>query len=272
MEDAPTRIMAKKSRGRTSSTKVSSKDSTRRARVAPKANLSAIVKSILNKNIETKMSGVDGVSRFNGTITGAGDILSLMPSTRQGLTDENRLGNTIVPIKLRVRVTVSQPDDSLLLGGLTRPIGVRLMVLSSRAVRKATSLGNVVPDLALMLKTGITGAAVVGFTGQVRDLLLPINQDLFQVHGDETISICPNVPYIFTGSGVEQYASGKNWHSYTCEFKLPKLKYNEDTDNFPENSAPFLCIGYTYPNGDAADTVNQGLYCQYTSHLYYKDA
>jgi len=62
--------------------------------------------------------------------------------------------------------------------------------------------------------------------------------------------------------------------SYTFDIKLPKkLLYDEAGGViYPNNSAPFFCIGYEKLDGTAPDVANQNISAAWSNNLWFYDA
>nr|WPR18611.1 MAG: capsid protein [Chemarfal virus 231] len=60
----------------------------------------------------------------------------------------------------------------------------------------------------------------------------------------------------------------------TCEIPCPaKLLYSSVVDQWPSNFAPFFCLGYVQPDGNASpDTLITRVACSWVSHLDFEDA
>lgn len=262
---------AKSKRSKSSSS--SSKHAAKRVSVVTK-----VVKQTLQQQAEKKCAGIVPLNKvhFNSTISASGDVIPLLPPVAQGIADEQRIGNTIRPTKLVVKVCVSQPVDGIFgFTDLYSPAVVRVMMLSSKRYKYTPTLPADVAtnQLPSLLHLGQVGTENIPFNGNVFDTMLAVNPDAFQIHDDRCFSIVPNIPNTHAALGTTTATSGlvKNFYSYEVDIKLPKLTFQDDGNSYPANSAPFLLIGYAYPDGSAADAVASCLIATCTSHLYYTD-
>jgi hypothetical protein len=61
---------------------------------------------------------------------------------------------------------------------------------------------------------------------------------------------------------------------FSVKIPTPKvLKYSRNLDTYPSNFAPFLCLGYVQPDGNASpDNLLTRVACNFVTHLDYEDA
>lgn len=255
-----------------------------RSRVSGTA-VSQIVRAFMNKNADTKyrsspLTGfgftttLASFTSFNGNISGTGELYSLIPPIPQSSTGSSstRIGDTITPTKLKVSLTFGLPYQNF-----SSDLLVHVFFLTSKAVKYAGNY-TAVPILQLLDKGDGT---TQGFRGDLLSSQYPVNTKAFTVLSHKVIRITKpgglNNRYYQAGSNADEMVYPKDSIKYLNKtFKLPKLKYAEDQDTYPQNQFPFVCIGYTYADSvnDASDAPAQAqpnLKVQGQSQLWFKD-
>lgn len=218
--------------------------------------------------METKIAGyqVENAVLHNSPITSA-DCRPLIPQIGQGDDSFNRQGDVITPRSLVVRGTLALNSSSIT-GGLTHtPIRVRVMILAQKDLKVGSQILAGGVDTLHLLEPNLSVANEVDYSGATINALFPVNKDLFRVYYDKTFTLCGSQP-----EGVE--AINKFMASWSYRFKkLPTtLHYDNGNGNWANNFAPFLAIGYSYPDGSSPDTVSQRLVSTAYSRLEYEDA
>jgi len=244
------------------------------AKLAPR--IRELVKVVVRSQKEKKSAGrvVMNGTGFNAVISSGADIYPLMPSVTIGPTDENRIGNQIQDCTLKVTATISQAEDGLFTD-LVRPALCRVWILSAKGykdtntVASAPNSTNVSTEL---LHYGVAGTDAVPWDGAIYKRGLRTNDDLFTVHLDKQFTILPNAPNNGAVAAHFQGGATKNFVTFEHTIKLPRLKYQVDAAQYPTNSAPFMLIGYCYPDGAAIDYVNMSLVGNVFSELRFTDA
>lgn len=221
----------------------------------------AMVKSILHRNAETKLVGRFNSTDYNQYINTAADARPLLPSLPQGVTDNTRVGNKIVPRGLLVSMTLSLNQDSL-----ENPVPPSFTILPRVLVLTQKDTG----DMAFIESGGgfdishlmDYGTGEHAFSGGLDDYMAPVNKDAFSVHKDIKTKL--------TYGNVE--ANPSICRTYKFWIKCPKtLEYN-DNQNYPRNFAPFFCAAYAKPDNTVDIAAITALKITYTSTLYFEDA
>lgn len=226
-----------------------------RARSNRKLATVSLVKKMIHRNMENKFNGTSYAVEFNGVITSSGDAYGLLPPISTGTSDNARIGNRITPRGLLVTCSVyctsdqSTPPQTVLLP--------RIFVLKSKAISYQPNLTG-----WNYLKLLDHGQGEHAFDGTLMSYRSPVNTDAFTVVKDIKTQLC-------MGS-VEQNPN------YIKHFKFwvpcPKVLEYNDGDTFPQNFAPFLCLGFATGDGGVPTDGYLGVSMDWTTTLYYEDA
>lgn len=229
-----------------------------------KAQVMKLMRNLINKDIENKEVGfIVEQTSHNSAITAA-DCQPLIQAIPEGTDGESRLGDRIKPKSLVVQGTIAldpnfQPD--------TKPFYVRVLMLTQKDIKVSTQVSAGGVDTAHLLRPALPGAPEIAFTGAGFQLNVPVNDNKFRVLMDKTYLFCPTAA-----------ASGFPLTNAQVKFKkvikkLPAtLSYDQGNGNYANNYAPFLAIGYAYPDGSAPDVINTRVYTQVMSKLSFEDA
>lgn len=234
----------------------------------------------INKNMETKYAYTntgDTLVKFNSGITSTGDYMRIVPNIGQGDGDNQRDGDQIRALSLKIRGYVKLDINNTAPMSTNSAVVVRLMVLSQKNKSNFTDLQLSSSGLATLLKKGGT---TVGFTGLLSDLYAPINTDVFTKHHDELIYLYQDAIISPNGAatpGIQYITSNiKNTVKFIninvpCKNKV--LKYDEDIAGTlePTNFAPFLVLGYSYLDGTIPDVINSKVGLCYDSIMTFKE-
>lgn len=244
--------------------------------LAKRRNFKKAVKSVVNSMAEDKMAyhanSETALTYFNSNINQTGDMLQVLPNISSGDEENQRDGDQITVKKLTVKGYIR--FSPVPVGNIAFcQVGVRLMCLSL----KKTSSWDLATSTATPIANSLLrrGGTTVGFSGQLSDLYNPINTDLFTVHGNKTFYLTQNQNNWATQVGYYSLDVKNQIKMFTFDIKMKnkKLKYDDNTNSglLPTNSAPFLCVGYVYLNGDAGDSIVSNLGLHYQSVLRFED-
>lgn len=223
-----------------------------------------LIRKIIDKDVENKEVGwVVEATSHNSAITAA-DCKPIVQNIAEGTDAQSRLGDKIKPKYLEVSGTVAldpqyQPD--------TKPMMVRIIIASQKDIKVASSVsaGNV--DTTHLLEPAFAGAPQVPFNGNAANLSYPINNNKFKVYMDKTYTLCPT-------------AAASGFPLTNAQFKFKKvfkslpasLGFDQGNGDYANNFAPFLAIGYAYPDGTAADVATTRVKTYVFSKLKFEDA
>lgn len=232
------------------------------------------VKNILNAQTETKLKIAnvisDGVT-FTRGITSTAEVYSCLPPVAVSTTSANshtRVGDQITPTSLVVKGRVSFTDNL----ALSRNITVHIFCLSAHAVRNFDNYTAI--PITSLLDNG--AGSDVNFDGTVGRSMYPVNRESFTVHKYLKFPLYKG--YNNTNASVSTPADssvfiGRTSKEFTIRIKTPKVLKYALAGNYPQNFAPFLCMGWTYNDdatmGDAPARIISMNSCK--SYLRYKD-
>jgi len=219
---------------------------------------------MIDKNTEDKEVGWTVEATSHNSAIGAADCQPIIRNIPEGTDGESRLGDRIKPKRLVVTGVLAldpnhQPD--------TKPMICRVIIASQKDIKVATSVtaGNV--DTNHLLRPAFNGAPEVAFTGVRAALNYPVNDNKFKVYMDKTFTFCPTSAASGFPLNMAQYKFRK------VIKKLPaSFSYDAGNGDFANNFAPFLAIGYAYPDGSAADVTNTRIITSVHSKLHFEDA
>lgn len=236
-----TRRNARAVMGKTKKVKITTTVPVKPMKLGQKAQLLTLVKKMINKSSETKRVGwvpFDHVS-FNGAVNTLSDIYQVIGSMSEGTDYNQRIGDKIRPRSLTVKVMVGLNP----LGGtITKDIRVRCMIGSFKSIKTNGQLALTAPFGQLLDYGGSAGPQM--YLGDQVSALAPMNPNVVRSYGDKSC--------LLTQGTNEQET--KNSHVFTFKVPVPAtLHYDDSTSAFPNNWAPFICLGYAHTDGSSAD-------------------
>lgn len=206
---------------------------------------------------------------FNAGITTTSEFYPLIPNCPQGVGEGERVGDSIMPTGLIVKVMVAA-NGAYTSSQLTR---CRLFIVSSRNIKDQQSQINLDPASLLDY-----GGFVAAFDGNPSPYQVPVNKEGWVVHADKKFTITKGTgttPSLSNGYTGDQVCVPSNQVlEFTFRVKLPKkLHYLADNLDSPSNAAIWFALGYTQPDGNStADVTNTRIVANWISTMYYKDA
>lgn len=245
----------------------------RLAKPAAKA-VAAIAKRVVNRNEETKHVGVNAVNAaFNSSISAASECYPVIPTVAEGDNGCTRDGNRIKPKYLLVRGHLQYDEGAQ--GNFFPPSTVRIMILSQKNIKVGSDVSNRA-DVTHLLKDNIGTDVARAYTGTMFDNLAPINTDLFKVHMDRKFRM---LPQLYTGLGnssdtnTKTLSGTQKTYYFTKKIKCPASLYFDDGNgNWPNNFAPFVCMGGVCDDNAGAFSVTTPYRLTVQSVLYFTDA
>lgn len=249
------------------------------ARLAPPVKRA--VTAIIKRNQETKMvscgsfyaapygaSTLYGVP-FNSSITSSTEFYPIIPPCPQGLSEGQRLGDRIKPLGLTVRCLVSA-TGSYTSSQLSR---CRLFVVSAKNIKDNLLQSQLQPDQLLDY-----GGFIQQYDGSPTGHTVPINKEGWTVYHDKRFTITKGTgktPQLGNGyTGDQVFVPTNQSIELVFKVKLPaNLTYAEDALVSPTNSAIWMALGYTQPDGATTpDNILGRITMTWISTMYYKDA
>jgi len=215
----------------------------------------------------------------NEIVNNPSDILQLIPPVFQGTEDNQRLGNQITPVSLRVKGVVRLKPDVIANQQGTN-IKVVIYVLTHTSLKDYENL-YARNDFTQLLNDGNNNTEA--FRGNVAYKDLEVSKQYYKVLKRKVITLrySGSVPISATNVSIDNSHSWYGEYTFDLSKHLPaKFKYPEQlaspgtSINFPTNFAPFMAIGYyNYldPN-DLTSVATTSLINQfYETSLKYKD-
>jgi len=227
-----------------------------------------IVNRVLDRKIEDKQIHwrLDLLTPHNSPIAGAGDVIPIVQQIPVGPGIESRLGDRITPKYLRVSGVVSlNPGSSI---SSYEPLLVRVLAFRQNDVTVGSATASV--DTGNLIRDTAGGTGSRQFSGNTQDLLMPLNGDKFKSIFDKQYMLCPQDTNAGTAGNLQM---PHQFRKYSFKVKLPKqFKYDPANGNWANNFAPFMSIGYAYPDGRPADLVGTAVVNTAVAHFVYEDA
>jgi len=231
----------------------------------PKKSLVAMVKQALTKVGEKKFQNLQDSFFSNSGILNA-DLVQLIPPITNGVLENQRIGHTITPRALIVKVRLAYDRSTYSPSIAVVPFQARMFIFSMKNSKSNADILTV--PVGSLLKLNGTNTA---YTGTIGNNQLPANRDLFNIHHDKLVS--------FTGQGgispPSAYTQAEKSHDFVFRVPLPKtLKYDDVINGnlFPTNAAVYFAVGYEYVDGSVPDVVNTNMRTTITYGLTYTDA
>lgn len=227
-------------------------------RSALKSSFGRKVLKVINATREQKcqLALVENTVQHNSAIGGA-DISPLMPPISQGTQGNQRVGNEIKIMNMRVALTISlSPGQE----SNIRNLRVRYLIAENHSYKTNTVLAaNSALVAGNILMAGSLGTS---FDGTTNRLLLPWNRDDNKIYAAGDFNL--------TDGTVEQ----NNQVSYTkvINLKVPRKIMYDEASAEPNNFAPYFAVGYGYPDGSPPDIVATKIVATVVSSVYYTDA
>lgn len=235
---------------------------TQRKRTAkPSRAVKSYVKSIVLRNIETKMNDVEQTGKAILGVISNNEVYTLLPSLSMGTGESNRIGNKVNCKSLTLRMSLYCYNQA----NTTPPVYFDIYIFKSK--NKNVGAGQPTSaDMAMFLEDGNSSKQYVGTS---LDGMRYLNNDMFTLCKHKRIVLYN--PY---QAGISSTAS-INPHKY-LSFNLTKYIKNSwcfnDTTNTIENDNLYICVGATLTSG-ATLPINSffGDY-SYLIQAKYKDA
>lgn len=236
-------------------------------------NIKKIVKSVMNKNMETKMCplltiadavNVPGAGLSSG---GLGVLSQIVPVVSQGTTEIARIGNKIRPVRLSVRYTINALPTTV--AGGTNPFRGLPFFVKVIVYRHKYNRGDSSPDA--LMEAGTTSATL---GSSVDTYFRPYNREEYDIayskihkmaaarHLDTTFGLIePNSQPISMPSFVVR--------KFNC--KMPKVLTFNDANTQPTNSNWYIGFALCNVDGSAITGSQTRATVNCESYLYFQD-
>ena len=256
-----------------------------------------VVKSVLAKELETKMvcyysGGTQGTNTpypgtftvQNGSITSnSTDIKPLIPQTKQGTDDWNRIGNRIRPVKVVADIDISLLPTVFQTPNIPNNINVVVYILQHKVLKDFDNL-FVANDFTQLLDSG--DGVTRNFSGNPVDDNLPVSA--------VTYKLCKKLVFplrasVLTGTITSPlvYSVNNNLAPFSKRVSIDVTKYLPKTLMYPEsfnasvanpavwpnNSSLFMTVGaYNMDLSVQGSPLPSMFNIQYVCRMSYKDA
>lgn len=225
----------------------------------------AIAKSVVSKQAEDKFVGAHLTASYNDTISSPADCFPVIPQITVGPNDFQRIGDRVKGKYLYVKGMVQYGVGN----AQYPPKTVRCLILSQKNLKTGSQVSTSV-DVAHLLKDNIGTGTARGYTGTLFDNLAPINKDLFRVHMDRKFRFKLRSDATVATSATTEGTNPTRY--FSCRIKLPTLTFDDGNANWPNNFAPFFCMGAVADDGSGPTVVGTPWLVQVQSIAYYEDS
>lgn len=243
-----------------------------------------VVNRILNRKSETKYAGQLGAatwtnitSQLDGTIN---QIRRVIPPVVQGSDENDRLGDSLVPTSLKVKLALrlaAKPTgaEPPFAAPGARDITAVIWYGYARKYKASDVLFSDTNIIRSLLDNGT--ATGVPFLGNPQELLFPVKNEFFQVKRKTVRLHKPTGTVNIFGQddGTAGGLDASMLKYVSLDFKTPaKFLYGDAAKAYPENYAPFFAVAYV--NNDPLSEVSSqagtgSLEIHWNKELYFKD-
>jgi hypothetical protein len=208
---------------------------------------------------------------FSSAITGTTELYACIPQVSEGARDHQRIGDSISPTSAYVNLNLVATSATDL---QSWDVTAHVFVLSAKQVKYMDNLSAV--PISELMDNGQGGA--VGFDGTLPTTLFKLNTAGFTVHAHRKVRLVKNFGWSNNGTGSfvpTQSSTVVDSRAYAnIKIKVPlpkKLRYIRDSANYPDNSAPFLCIGWVRNDASGDTAASTFIEVEGKIHMFYKD-
>ncbi len=208
----------------------------------------------------------------------ANDIIQVIPDVSQGDRRSDRIGTDIRASSLTIKGQWTIPADEFpFFGNADRAdISLRMFVVSCKAFQSLNQVrANWTAGVNLRDEFFKAQAVPSAITGTYRDMVTPVNHELFTVHHDRVYNfrrgLCVPATTLPPPGSTEGMAHMPAIHrDFTIRLRVKnkKLMYNDPADPEPSNWAPFLVSTWCYNNG-AAPSASGVPYLEGWNQMYF---
>jgi len=248
------------------------------ARVPRKKATTALIKRVLNNQLETKYVAFQSPQfKLVGSINPTVSYYAITPPVALQTTvasNNVREGNVIRPSKAKVDVDIwfGNTDDSL-----TRVVFVKAFFVTAKSVKSlpTTVVPNTLPSG--FLENGSADPVQWVSSAQQLQNYYPVCKDNYTVLKTQVIKLCENQgnPVGGATAGDAPFPDGRSDRKHiSFTWTPPALKYDLDADTFAGNHAPMMFL-VAYSPGfdfDATPALSGSVQCQYQTSMWFKDA
>jgi len=225
--------------------------------------------------LETKFVNANGLSNvpFNSGISSSTlEFYSLIPSITRGSGSWQLLDNSLVPLSITTHFHIALSNVAR-----SQNLVVDLFLLENKNIKTFPALAG---STVRILKTG-QATETQNYNGLIQDSSLPIQTNDFKVLKHYKFQLASNVGNansdVISGNSPN-LPGGLSYKRITYTYKnvaRNKLMYTPDGSTgpiYPNNTAPFWCLGYSKVDGSSPDITQQNVTVTTTCQMTYKDA
>jgi len=245
-------------------------------RVTRKPKVSKPVKNYVQRAIsrrqENKETTTFGLNQPILTVASSTPTaISLLPTPVQGTGDSDRIGNEIHVQKLVVSGFVNLTAYSATNNPTApAPLWVKMWIVSAKNINTNTFSNTLAASSFFQTSNSSTN-----FQSTIRDMLLPVNPDLFTVHRSKLFKIGAGSssdysPSTGTSAMFDNSPMSRQF-SFDCSKYVNKLKYDEG-QTWPTNKNLFLVITTCRADGATASATLANSEYHWRVQTIYKDA
>ena len=240
-----------------------------KAKAKPKSGSTLVktIKRVMAKQIEVKKYFTYGANQSINCANGSyPTAVSVAPLIIQGIGASQRIGN-----QLNVKSAVINGYVNILpYNSETNPnpipVYVKIWLLSYK-LTKTVTFTTTNADTSFF----DTNNDIIGFQGNMLDLLFKPNYEVYDIHATKTIKIGGTSTSNFT-VGYSDNSTMSAPFSFSYGKKLGKLKYEDDNIASPTNRSMFMVFQAVNANGTAYATIYTPAEYHFTNTISYTDA
>lgn len=248
----------------------------RRNRKAKKTKVSKSVKTYVKRalslRIEDKETTSFGLNQSILTVAGSTPTgISLLPVPNQGTGDSDRIGNEINIKKLVVTGFVNLTAYNATNNPTApAPLWVKMWIVSAKNINTNTFSNTLASSSFFQTSNSSTG-----FQATIRDVLLPVNPDLFTVHRYKLFKIGAGSasdysPSTGTSAMFDNSPMAQQF-TFDCSKYVKKLKYDEG-QTWPTNKNMFLVTTVCRADGTVSSATLAPAEYHWRVQCIYEDA
>lgn len=245
----------------------------RKSYYKPKKNFVKSVKKIIRSQIENKVVSQYAANQLidYATISRAATFINLTPTPTQGVSVQQRIGNSIRVVKGRIHGCVNvRPYDATF-----NPQPCPIMIKMWLCRRKQTNIQQTgLPTLADFNNFFQSGSTSTGFQANVLDTILRNNNDVWSVYASKSVTLQNS---FYSGATAPTTAIIGSAYKVSAPFSfnftkhLGVCKYNDNV-TYPQNKELFLVFQNVYADGSGSVSALQLAEVHYNIEWEFEDA
>jgi len=244
------------------------------SRAPSKPAVTAIVKRVLNSELETKYASTfRNNTTFNSAVSNYNEAYPALALVTNASTPSQtwlRAGDKITCMSARLNIQIGLANIAR-----TSAFRVHLWVLTMKRFKNYADIAGLTTQPINLFNNG--AGTIVPYDGIPTTSMHRYNYNDYTVLHHKSFVLLGNVglPNQDTTSGnAPNVNAGCAVRRFSLDLKAPKtLKYLENSSQgLPLNYAPFFVIGYEKIDGTGPDVTNQSVVASWNSTITFKDA